>query len=521
MALRTVARAAALAAAVTAAAASAAPDVAAVANLSGAQTPMTFPMLDCVGSAHAEMGMWAVWRQHVAMAARDIGFAKIRFHGSLDDDMSTFLGGHANLAALRDLWSFLASVGMKPIVELSFTPADLASEPNSTFMHYRANISPPKDFGLWTAFITELVAGAVSIFGIDVVRTWQFEVYNEPNCGFYTGNQSSYFQLYAATAAGIKAVDPLIPVGGPSTCQLGWIPEFLAFVNASGTPLDFISSHLYPTDKQPAPNTEGFADYVKIGAANVSTMAPAGTPFVMTEFNAGLGINQDDTSYSAAFVIHNHFSLQGVANLPTLSYWAVSDVFEEGGFEAAPWHNGYGITTNQGVPKPVYRAFEMLAALPPASVPVTVSAPAAGAGGVTRRPASITTGTVDIAVAVDDVSSPPSVAVTALLVNHAFYTLPIAAQTVQLTFSGIPAGAVIAANATVDVIDATHANAQPVWVAAGSPTYPTAEEVAAELEASALAPTPVPLAPAGAGAVAVTLTLQPQSVTRVRFVYRP
>lgn len=46
----------------------------------------------------------------------------------------------------------------------------------------------------------------------------------------------------------MKAVDASIPVGGPATAQLAWIPEFLEFCSSSGAPVDFVSSHLYPTD---------------------------------------------------------------------------------------------------------------------------------------------------------------------------------------------------------------------------------------------------------------------------------
>lgn len=67
-------------------------------------------------------------------------------------------------------------------------------------------------------------------------------MWNEPNCGFYyqgnccgagCGNQTAYFELYQHTAAAVKAVDAWLPVGGPSTAQLGWIPEFLAFTAAN------------------------------------------------------------------------------------------------------------------------------------------------------------------------------------------------------------------------------------------------------------------------------------------------
>ena len=42
--------------------------------------------------------------------------------GLLGDDVSTYLGGRANLANLFSVFDFYLSVGLKPIFELSFMP---------------------------------------------------------------------------------------------------------------------------------------------------------------------------------------------------------------------------------------------------------------------------------------------------------------------------------------------------------------------------------------------------------------
>ena len=48
-------------------------------------------------------------------------------------------------------------------------------------------------------------------------------VWNEPNCCpsfFWTDGQAGYFELFNWTARAVKAVDPLIPVGGPTTAYV-------------------------------------------------------------------------------------------------------------------------------------------------------------------------------------------------------------------------------------------------------------------------------------------------------------
>lgn len=109
--------------------------------------------------------------------------------------------------------------------------------------------------------------------------------------------------MYNATAHAVKAVDALISVGGPATAGLGGdnchsafgplpIQEFLESAAALDAPVDFVSTHLYPTDGPPTvpAGRDGFADAIKGAAANVTKFGPAGMPLRITEFNAGLGL---------------------------------------------------------------------------------------------------------------------------------------------------------------------------------------------------------------------------------------
>jgi hypothetical protein len=77
---------------------------------------------------------------------------------------------------------------------------------------------------------------------------------NEPQgCGFYcpapgVANIDSYFELYTATATGIKSVDAQLSVGGPATAGLGWVDDFVERTAGGAMPADFLSSHSYPSD---------------------------------------------------------------------------------------------------------------------------------------------------------------------------------------------------------------------------------------------------------------------------------
>jgi xylan 1,4-beta-xylosidase len=73
----------------------------------------------------------------------------------------------------------------------------------------------------------------VSCVRVVQVRSWYFEVWNEPNLDFWTGTQADYFKLYSYTARAIKQIDSRLRVGGPATAQSQWIPAFKSFVLAN------------------------------------------------------------------------------------------------------------------------------------------------------------------------------------------------------------------------------------------------------------------------------------------------
>ena len=493
-------------------------DVTAIADLSGGTSLQSFFILDCVGASHGLMYMWEDNRNHLRAISRDIGFKHVRGHGLLDDDLSTYLHGQVNMYNLHSIFDFLLSINIRPVFEVSFTPSELASNPDDSLMHYRANASPAKNLSVWFQFIHDLVQDLVDRYGINEIRLWRFEFYNEPNCNFFHGTKQQWYDMYNATALAIKSVDSLIQVGGPATCATGWINEFLNYTSTLNVPADMVTSHLYPTDDVVAKTRDGFSDQVRQAALNVSKY---GLPYVHTEFNAGLGMDtpvNGDRPYTAAMVFHNHLALQGIANLDTLSFWSYSDLFEEGGMDSQPWHNGYGIMTIYGIPKPVYRMFEMLKALPPQSVPISITHMADSSALIVNRTGSVSAGQVDIVVAVDT-SMGNEVAVTAIINNFDVPGFVISNKTVQLTFAGLKY-AKISSTATLDRIDSTHANAIEVWIQAGSPKYPSATEIAAEMAASQLVPEEIPLSLASDGSSAtVTFMLEPYSVARVRFSY--
>ena len=145
------------------------------------------------------------------------------------------------------------------------------------------------------------VQHAVDRYGLAVVQTWSFEVWNEL---WGMPFPEDYMALYSASARAVKAVHHSLRVGGPATAQLSHLPDFVAAATAANLPFDFVSTHHYPSDpmcpSDHAWNPDCFANNVLAARASI----PADVPFWLTEYNVGccLGYPQHDTPAAAAFI---------------------------------------------------------------------------------------------------------------------------------------------------------------------------------------------------------------------------
>lgn len=157
----------------------------------------------------------------------------------------------------------------KPFVELGFMPQHLADPEyykleEDTWIHhnYRAYgfAAPPKDYQKWYELIFHLVQHCVERYGEDEVKTWYWELWNEPDLSYYwKGSIEDFNKLYDYTVAAVKAAFPEARVGGPGTTNPNpeaysgqFLDAFLehcvngtnAFTGEQGTAIDFLSFHV-------------------------------------------------------------------------------------------------------------------------------------------------------------------------------------------------------------------------------------------------------------------------------------
>jgi xylan 1,4-beta-xylosidase len=409
-----------------------------------------------------------------------LGFQSVRFHGLLDDDMSVCTRGENGLVFsffnIDSIFDYLLQIGMSPFIELSFMPRALASG-TATIFHYQGNVTPPADYAEWELLVETLTRHLVARYGVTEVRRWCFEVWNEPNLqgAFWAGTQADYFKLYRHSAAAIKRVDTHIPVGGPATAINAWIPELVQYCRSEGVALDFISTHHYPTDA--ALDLYGKADMgemmAKAGRGVLKGMAArarseAGAlPLYYTEWNNSPSSRDPyhDDPFAAAFAVKTIVDMEGLVDL--YSFWTFSDIFEEASFPSSPFHGGFGLLTLHGVPKPTYRAFQMLHRLGTQRWEVVNE----------NHP------TVD-ALAVSrglDVGGRFNILIT----NHQVPAAPVMEEQVNLRVRGLQAKHW---SVLLERIDEQHANAKKTWQAMGAPEYLDAAQVDALQAASSVTP---------------------------------
>ncbi|HKO43769.1 MAG TPA: cellulase family glycosylhydrolase [Pyrinomonadaceae bacterium] len=438
-------------------------------DLAEATTPLPHFWEHTVGSDHAPIGLRADWQQQLTRCHQELGFRYVRFHGLLSDDMGTVVRSKNSLLYsffnIDQVFDFLLSIGMKPFVELSFMPSALASG-NRTVFDYQANVTPPRDYKQWSALINRLVVHWLDRYGQENVRNWFFEVWNEPNLkAFWTGTQRDYFKLYKYTAEAIKKVDASLQVGGPSTAKSEWIEEFVDFCERNKVPADFISTHQYPTDAfgSDEQDTE-FQLYesqrgIMRQQAQDTRRRAAGRPVYYTEWNSSSNSRDPlhDEPYAAAFAVSTIMEARTLVE--GYSFWTFSDIFEENYFPSTPFHGGFGLLNLHGIPKPTYRAFELLHQL-----------------GNKQWLVDGLHETVDCFVVANGAE------LTILLTNHTTPGHSIETEDIEVRLENAPQPF----SASIQRIDAEHANPKAIWEEMGQPEYLTRKEIDRLEEASEL-----------------------------------
>jgi xylan 1,4-beta-xylosidase len=327
------------------------------------------------GSGRATLSLRDSYRRDLRTVKQATGFEYVRFHGIFDDEAGLYSEDAAgtpsyNFSYVDQIYDGLLDNGVRPFVELSFMPEKLAAKPAIFPFWYKPDVSPPRDYGRWGDMMEAFTRHLVARYGADEVAQWYFEVWNEPNIGFWAGDpkETTYYQLYDVTARAIKRVDPRFRVGGPSTAQAAWVDRFIQHCVQADVPVDFVSTHVYGNDTsqnifgtdEKIPRDQMVYRAVKKVHDQIKASPRPGLPLIFSEYNASYfnEVEVTDSPYMGPWLAHNIGQCDGLTRM--MSYWTFSDVFEEGGVVKRPFYGGFGLIAAGHIPKASFNAFRML-----------------------------------------------------------------------------------------------------------------------------------------------------------------
>jgi xylan 1,4-beta-xylosidase len=389
--------------------------------------------------------------------------------------------------------------GMKPLVEIGFMPEALSVKPQPYRHSWPGDLFtgwayPPKDYNKWSELVYHWVRHCVEKYGRAEVETWLWELWNEPDIGYWKGTPEEFFKLYDSTAAAVRRALPTARIGGPDTTGPAgksgnvFLRAFLDHVLREGSPLDFVAFHAKGNPKaeggtvvmgseyQLRDLAKGFeivASYPRLKGIPViiGESDPEGCAACSARLHPQYAYRNGVmySSYTAA-IMPRHLDLAARYGVNLVG--AVTWAFE---FEGQPYFDGFRDLATNGIAKPVLNVFRMLGMLTGDRLAVedagALPLDTMLAAGVKDQP--------DIhAIASGDARS-----IVVLVSNYHDSAAPGPPAAIRLSVAGLAAGRAFVERYRVDH---DYSNAYEAWKKMGSPQPPSAEQYAQLEHASEL-----------------------------------
>jgi len=413
------------------------------------------------GSGRAILSLRGSYRTDLREVKQITGFGYIRFHGIFNDEVGVYAEDEKgqpvyNFSYIDQIYDGLLANGVRPFVEISFMPEQLAASSTHQAFWYHPDVAPPKSWNRWDNLIAAFAQHLVQRYGADEVAQWYFEVWNEPNLDFWAGKpaQETYFQLYDHTALALKKVNPRLRVGGPATAQAAWVDAFIRHCAEKQIPVDFASTHVYANDtaqdifgtQENIPRDQMVCRAVAKVHTQIKSSSMPALPLIWSEFNASYKNEPavTDAIYMGPWMADTIRQCDGLVDI--MSYWSFSDVFEEQGVVKTPFYGGYGLIAEDDLPKPAFNAFKILHLLGEERLQLDSNFAL-----LTRRK----DGTLVLAVW-----------------NYAPPSQPGLSKTVSVRLKDVKAK-----HALISRVDADHGDIHPAYEKMGSPRYPTERQI--------------------------------------------
>ena len=396
--------------------------------------------------------------------------------------------------------------GMKPFAQIGFMPEALSAKPEPYRHYWKPGAAyediytgwayPPKDYEKWAELVFQWVKHAIERYGKEEVESWYWELWNEPNIGYWQGTTEEYIKLYDYSADAVKRALPTAKMGGPEVTGPAWdkseefLRTFLDHVKSGknyvtgeiGSPLDFITFHAKGSPKV----VDGMVQ-MNMGAQLRDISKGFEIVASYPEFkDLPIIIGESDpegcAACSEADYPHNAYRNGTMyASYTAASFSRKYDLADDYGvnllgavtwgfeFENQPWYAGFRDMATNGVDKPVLNVFRMFGMM--GGNRIKVNQENLSYNYLKVRDESVREESPDI----NALASKTENSIAIMVWNyHDNNDLKVPNSPIKIVIDNIQAEKVLINHYRVDQ---NHSNSYSVWKSMGSPQIPTESQI--------------------------------------------
>jgi xylan 1,4-beta-xylosidase len=409
-----------------------------------------------------------------------------------------------NWTVVDSIFDTYVERGMKPLAQIGFMPEALSTNPEPYRHYWKPGDNyndiytgwayPPKDYKKWGDLVYEWVKHCVDRYGKTEVESWYWELWNEPNIGYWKGTLPEFLKMYDYSADAVKRALPTAKMGGPDIAGAGskggerflraFIEHCISGTNyvtgKKGSPLDVILFHAKGSPRvvegtvqmNVGAQLRDIENGFKIVASYPETK---NLPIIIGESDpegcaaCGMETNPENayrngtmySSYTAASFARKY----ALADKYKVNFkGAVSWSFE---FENQPWFYGFRDLATNGVDKPVLNVFRMFGMMTGDRVAVQGSQMYSLESIVDS---SVRKSQTDIG----GLASKGEKTAAVMVWNYHDLDLQDTREPIKITINGIPTTNV---KLTQYRIDDLHSNSYEAWKKMGSPQNPSDKQI--------------------------------------------
>src|ERR1041385_4895393 len=121
--------------------------------------------------------------------------------------------------------------GVKPYAQIGFMPRELSTHPEPYQHRWNPQLGygeiftgwayPPKDYDKWRELAFQWTKHCLEKYGRAEVESWYWEVWNEPNIGYWRGTPQEFRKLHDYAIDGVRRALPTARVGGADSAGSG------------------------------------------------------------------------------------------------------------------------------------------------------------------------------------------------------------------------------------------------------------------------------------------------------------